>query len=281
MFSSSVISGEDDDVVATETTMARAITPTKRHAFARDGYVVLRAFYTENDIARLNAALAAAPLPTVDEVGRQLARDSFIGRRSPDVASFACDPLLGEAAAALLGVGGVRLIHDVLLERSRAHVPTEWHRDRDFWSMTGGGAITMWIPLRPTPRSMGPLRYARRSHLARSTAPLRRIFKLAIPARFAVASYDLAVGDVVAHHYETLHSAGRNRTETTRRAFAIHFTDADATFVESPGAGHREHAARCNWDLIANGAHFPNEIAPLVFLTRSASRLVALSESRS
>ncbi len=67
----------------TETTMARAITQTERNAFARDGYVVLRAFYTEKDIARLNAALAAAPLPTVDEVGRQLARDSFIWRRSP------------------------------------------------------------------------------------------------------------------------------------------------------------------------------------------------------
>jgi len=258
-------------VVPTETATARAITPAERTAFARDGYVVLRRFYTAGDIARLNAALATMPMPTVDEVGRQLSRDSFIWRRSPEVAGFARDPVLGEAAAMLLGVDGIRLIHDVLLEKSRTHVPTEWHRDRDFWSIGGGGAITMWIPLRPTPRTMGPLRYARRSHLARSTAPLRRIFKHAIPVRFAVASHDLAVGDVVAHHYETLHSAGRNRSGTLRRAFAIHLMDADATFVDSPDAGHREHAARCNWDLLADRTPFPDHIAPPVFPRRIGS----------
>lgn len=245
---------------------ARAVTPAERSAFERDGFVHLPGLYDPCDIARLCDALAAAERSTLaSETDRQLRRDSFFWRRSPEVAAFACDPMLGEVASDLLGARGVRLIHDVLLEKMRGQTPTPWHRDRDFWSFEGRGALTMWIPLRATPRRMGPLRYARGSHRERDLAPLRRIEKVWIPTRFHVASYDLELGDAVAHHHATLHCAGRNRAREMRRAFAIHLIDADARFVASAGAGHVEHASRCGWDALPDRAPFTDEIAPLLY----------------
>ncbi len=242
---------------------ARAATPAERGAFTSDGFVVLRGLYAPSDVERLDAALAASERSAVaGDNDRQLRRDSFFWRRSPEVAAFACDPLLGAVAASLLDARGVRLIHDVLLEKARGQTPTPWHRDRDFWSFAGRGALTIWIPLRRTPRRMGPLRYARGSHRVRDLGPLPRSRKLLIPARFDVASYDLEAGDAVAHHYATLHSAGRNATNEMRRAFAIHLVDADARYVASNAPGHVEHARRCGWDTLTDRAAFTDEIAP-------------------
>lgn len=39
------------------------------------------------------------------------------------------------------------------------------------------------------------------------------------------------VGDVVAHHLDTIHGAGPNRTARQRRAFALRFAGDDARFV--------------------------------------------------
>jgi ectoine hydroxylase-related dioxygenase (phytanoyl-CoA dioxygenase family) len=202
---------------------------------------------------------------SVEEPDGQLARDSFLSRYSPELAEFALDPRLGAVAAELLGASGIRLIHDVELAKGREHRSTPWHRDCDFWSFTGAGALTMWIPLQETPVSMSPLRYASGSHLADDLRPLRRVEKLLIPMRYTVSTEALGIGDVAVHHYETLHGAARNREARVRRAFAVHLFDADARFRSSTQAGHEEHARRCGWDKLRDGEPFDDTIAPLVY----------------
>ena len=229
-----------------------------------------RAIYSPAEIERLDSALVEAGERTerlAGDADGQLARDAFLWRQSEAVAAFALDPRLGALAAELIGAKGIRLIHDVALDKSREHGPTPWHRDSDFWSFAGVGALTMWIPLQDTSLGMSPLRYASRSNHERNRRPLHRLEKPLIPLRFRIATSALNVGDVAVHHYETLHGAPTNREARSRRAFAVHLIDADARFRKSEGSGHIEHARRCGWDKLNDGDLFPNDIAPLVYRT--------------
>jgi ectoine hydroxylase-related dioxygenase (phytanoyl-CoA dioxygenase family) len=233
----------------------------------------LRAVYSASEIVGLDEVLIEAhdiAERLAGDTDDQLARDAFMWRQSQAVAAFALDPRLGALAAELIGAKGIRLIHDVTLDKRREHGPTPWHRDSDFWSFTGVGALTMWIPLQDTPLSMSPLHYASGSHLERNRRPLRRIEKTFIPARFRIASSALTIGDVAVHHYETLHGAPKNREARSRRAFAVHLIDADARFRKSTGDGHMEHSRRCGWDRLGDGDPFPDDIAPLVYRVPSA-----------
>ena len=230
----------------------------------------LRAVYNATEIERLDAALVEAhdvAERLAGDADEQLARDAFLWRQSQAVAAFALDPRLGALAAELIGAKGIRLIHDVALDKSREHGPTPWHRDSDFWSFAGVGALTMWIPLQDTALSLSPLRYASRSHRERNRRPLHRLEKTLIPLRFRVATSALDIGDVAVHHYQTLHGAPSNRQPRSRRAFAVHLIDADARFRSSTGAGHIEHNRRCGWDRLNDGDLFPDEIAPVVYRT--------------
>ncbi len=228
----------------------------------------LRNVFDAVEIARLSAALIAArqtPQNISGEADAQLSRDTFLSRTSPAVAAFALHPRLGALAATLLGARGIRLIHDVALEKAPEHASTPWHRDSDFWSLEGAGALTFWIPLQYTPVTMSPLRYATQSHLSRDRRPLLRREKALIPLRFHIATSALDVGDVAVHHYETLHGSGRNRGQFSRYAFAVHVMDADARFRTSSGAGHLEHAGRCGWNRLSDGDRFSDAIAPLIY----------------
>lgn len=236
--------------------------------FQRHGHVRLRAVYTADEIARLDEALTRAQrrirrLP--GDADKSLTRDGFLSRHSSEVAAYVMDPKLGALAAQLLGSRRIRLIHDVMLEKEWGQGATPWHRDSDFWSFTGIGALTMWIPLQETPLSMSPLRYAAGSHLERDPHPLRAVERALIPVRFRVISSPLACGDVAVHHFKTLHGAARNYAPRPRRALAVHLIDGDARFVSSEGSRHMEHAQRCGWVRLKDGDLFTDEIAPLVF----------------
>lgn len=254
------------DFVITEPQLTAADADIE--AFRRDGHVRLHAVYDAAEIGRLDDALTDVQRiaeRVAGDADEFLARDAFLSRQSREVAAYALDPRLGALAASLLGASGVRLIHDVALNKGREHGATPWHRDSDFWSFAGVGALTMWIPLQDTPLRMSPLRYASGSHVARHQKPLRRLEKKLIPIRFRVASSPLALGDVAVHHYKTLHGAARNNERRSRRAFAVHFIDADARFRSSTAPGHVVHARRCNWDRLQDGDLFPDDIAPLVY----------------
>lgn len=236
--------------------------------FQRDGHALIRAFYNADEIARLDDALTRAQEFSSrrdGDVDESLTRDGFLSRQSNEVAAYVMDPKVGALAAKLLGVSRIRLIHDVLLEKGWEQIATPWHRDSDFWSFTGTGALTIWIPLQDTPLSMSPLRYASGSHLAWNPRPLCAVETAFIPIRFRVSSSALALGDVAIHQFKTLHGAAPNHEPRARRALAVHLIDGDARFRSSPKPGHVEHAMRCGWDRLQDGDPFTEDIAPLIY----------------
>lgn len=237
--------------------------------FKRDGHVRLAAVFRAPEISALDRALKeerAHQSQVTGDVDGSLARDAMSSRRSGEIAAFVRDPRLGFIAAQLLGTRSVRFIQDVLFEKNSTQSQTPWHRDSDFWSLTGVGALTLWIPLQNTSLSMSPLRFATGSHRATDPRPLRAIQKWGIPLRYRIASSALALGDATVHHYKTLHGAARNKEAgTARRSFAIHLIDGEA-FVRSPRfQGQFEHAVACGWDRLRDGDRFTDDIAPLIW----------------
>lgn len=238
-------------------------------AFRRDGHVRIPTLFRPSEIAALDRALGEAQAglePLQSNVDASLKRGAFCSRRSAEIAAFVRNPRLGSLAAELLGVRTVRFIQDILFQKDREHSHTPWHRDSDFWSFSGIGALTLWIPLQNTPLSMSPLRYATASHRESEPRPLHAVQVCGIPLRYRIASSPLALGDAALHHFKTLHGAARNREPgASRRAFAIHLIDGDAIFRAPRFAGQFEHALSCGWDRLNDGDRFTDEIAPLIW----------------
>ena len=236
--------------------------------FQCDGHVRVHAFFDPAEIAKLDDALMRAKMSRsrlFGDTDESLTRDMFLSQVSSEVSAFVTDPRLGVLAAELLGCRRVRFMQDVMLEKNGAQGPTPWHRDSDFWSFSGVGALTMWIPLQETSLALSPLRYATGSHLVPDPRPLRAIEKACIPLRFRVASAALALGDIAVHHFKTLHGAARNEeVRRPRRSFAVHLIDAEALVRASRYPGQVEHAVRCGWDRLQDGDRFTDEVAPLV-----------------
>jgi ectoine hydroxylase-related dioxygenase (phytanoyl-CoA dioxygenase family) len=226
--------------------------------------VRLDAFYQTDEIASLADALFRARANLAGGADDDsFSRNVFLSRSSVDVSTFVTDPRLGELAAELLGCRRIRFMQDVVHEiPDKQHTP--WHRDSDFWSFSGAGALTMWIPLQDTPLTMSPLRYATGSHLVTDPRPLRPLQTACIPLRFRVNSSPLRLGDVAVHHFKTLHGAARNHAASPRRALAVHLIDADALVRTARFPRQARHAARCGWDRIQDGGRFTDEVAPLI-----------------
>lgn len=243
------------------------------HVFQREGHLHVPEFYAPAAIEELDAALRRAQA----RAGRNafaadasLTRVFGLSRYSDDIAAFVHDARLGMLAARLLGVRSVRLMQDVLLEKAAGRLETPWHRDAEYWAFAGAGAVTVWIPLLDIPLSMSPLRFATASHLQPSERSINPLQAMLIPFRFRIASSAFAPGDIVVHHYLTLHGAERNHARCARRALALHFIDGNARFSLPRTDAQYQHGIRCGWTRLRDGEPFPDDIAPIVYHRRNA-----------
>lgn len=241
--------------------IAPSFDPALVDVFLRDGFVKLPSVFTAEQIADLGRALASIQSHESHGENEQITPDRDLWKRSENVASFIFQPKIAEIAAALLGASATRLIVEVLYEKVRSTKPTPWHRDSDFWSISNGAALTMWIPFQDTPNQMA-LSYVAGSHRSSKTRVLRRYEKKLLSLFGSTSSFNLRVGDAMVHHYRTLHSSSPYRTETLRKALAIHVIDADARPDVARTVFQQGHNQLCGWDRLQAGEGFTDEIAP-------------------
>jgi phytanoyl-CoA hydroxylase len=64
-----------------------------------------------------------------------------------EVKELMTDPKIGEMAATLAGVDGIRIWHDQALFKKPWANPTSWHLDTPFWSFTDRRALSIWVAL--------------------------------------------------------------------------------------------------------------------------------------
>jgi ectoine hydroxylase-related dioxygenase (phytanoyl-CoA dioxygenase family) len=234
----------------------RAVTDVERANFERDGAVCLRGLFDNQWIDRLRSATdrsMAQKSANVREYdtndGGRFHANMFLWLDDPDVHDFVTESPAGAIAAALMGSDRVSFFFDhLLVKEPGTENATPWHQDLPYWPVAGHQIVSLWFAMDDVDIDSGGVRYVAGSHLwsdefqARSFDGSTKYSDLTKPEApdpdqmdVTVLTWDLAPGDVVAHHVRTLHGAPGNRvSDRRRRGLATRWCGDGATFDPRP-----------------------------------------------
>ncbi|MBI4427674.1 MAG: phytanoyl-CoA dioxygenase family protein [Ignavibacteriales bacterium] len=158
------------------------------------------------------------------------------------IAKLTLHPLIGQIAARLSGVRGIRLWHDQLLYKppqSGKAGNIGWHQDLGYWKcLDKSKAITAWVALEDVDEENGCMEVVPGSHLWGPLGEdhfyhqdveeqIKRIEEKT-GQRFSTAPCVLKAGCVSFHHCVTIHGSRANLSRRPRISLAIHLI-ADGT----------------------------------------------------
>jgi ectoine hydroxylase-related dioxygenase (phytanoyl-CoA dioxygenase family) len=216
----------------------RLVTRAERESFGRDGFVVVPGLLSAEELTRFGAGVDAAVAARTAWDRRQLAEKSRyeqsfqqcinLWEDHPEVRPLTFHPAVAGAAAALLGVGAIRLWHDQALYKEPGGRATDAHQDQAYWPIREAETITAWIPLDGSTFEGGAMGYIPGSHRF-GVRKFVNIFQgepedlLAAPEARGIEPVFVEVprGGVAFHHGLTFHVAQPNRAPTTRRVHTI------------------------------------------------------------
>ncbi len=234
-------------------------------AFGRDGYVVLRGFAPDDDvaairgIAREHLALGLAPVEFEADVGypgspssRSAEGGSTVRRllgaagRDSRLRAWATSERARNVLTTLLRADSVQASqchHNCIMTKHPGHSSaTMWHQDNRYWSFDEEALVTMWLALGDETRANGCLQVIPGSHrldLDRGRLDaelfLRPDLKLNQDLINSAVPVELRAGDVLFFHSRLFHAAAQNRSSETK--FSLVFTYHDAR--NRPIAGTR------------------------------------------
>ncbi len=151
--------------------------------------------------------------------------------------SLMLDPRLGELAATLEGVDGIRIWHDQALFKPPFGNPTGWHLDNPYWSFSSRHSLSIWVALDDATLSNGCLYYLPETHKtarfenADIGQNLAGLFKVYPEWRkIESAACPCPAGSAVFHNGLTAHGAGANMTNKPRRAMTCAYMPDGSTF---------------------------------------------------
>jgi ectoine hydroxylase-related dioxygenase (phytanoyl-CoA dioxygenase family) len=210
-------------------------------SFERDGFVVVEDLLDKSELERFGAAVDTAVArrsagDTRDVEEKTLYEQSFIQcmrmwEDDPEVRPLTFHPRIGATAAALLGADAVRIWQDQALYKEAGGRETDAHQDLPFWPIREPDLVSAWIPFEASTRESGAMAYVPGSHRS-GLNQFVDITHLMHPEPYDILSdpaisdtkpvwVEAPAGSVVFHHSLTVHLAGPNRTDKTRRVFTI------------------------------------------------------------
>jgi len=135
------------------------------------------------------------------------------------------DPRIGQMAAQLAGVDGIRIWHDQALFKRPWANPTAWHLDTPFWSFADRKALSIWVALDDATMENGCLYFIpgsfhttrfENSGIGKNMDGIFTVYpKLVTAPSVAVP---MNAGSCSFHNGLTIHGAGANMTPGHRRA---------------------------------------------------------------
>lgn len=147
------------------------------------------------------------------------------------------DERIGEMAARLAGVDGIRIWHDqALIKRPWAN-PTAWHLDTPFWSFSDRRALSIWVALDDATPENGCLYFIPGSHkitnfqnsgIGKNMDGIFQVYPQC--ANTKSFSAKMKAGSCSFHNGLTIHGAGANMTNGFRRAMTCAYMPEGNTF---------------------------------------------------
>jgi hypothetical protein len=156
------------------------------------------------------------------------------------VRRFEMESVLPQIAARLLRSDTLHLFIDqIFVKEPGTATRTAFHVDESYFNLTGEQVCTIWVPLDTVTKDSSTMGYVPGSHLwnqrfipnnfiSQNPSPLYRESVRDVtrsrlpdieadPDAFGVVYYDVGPGDVIVHHYRTIHGSGGNTTQNQRR----------------------------------------------------------------
>ena len=226
-----------------------------REAFQRDGHTVVRGLGTHLDLDRLRTELQPfavqacarlAPMEQRSTYDRAFLQMFNLWRVNDAFREFTLDRQFAEAAAALMGVDGVRLYHDQALLKESGGGHTPWHQDQRYWPLEGSRTCTMWMALTDCTVDMGTMRFASGTQRLGDLGPLpisdeSEAYLAGLIEREGLSVSEpvhMAAGDASFHDGWVIHGAGPNLTDRPRAAMTVIYVE-DGARVTEPDTGER------------------------------------------
>jgi len=75
-----------------------------------------------------------------------------------------------------------------------------------------------------------------------------------------IVTFDTEPGDVTIHHARTIHGAGPNMSNRSRRAISLRYCGDDAVYLTRPGSPAKAHHVN-----VVEGAELHNDDCPIVW----------------
>jgi hypothetical protein len=201
--------------------------------------------------------------------------DSGIAARLRDFRRFCIAGAVPEIAGALLDSDKVNFFGDqIFVKEPQTRERTAFHQDATYFEIEGDQCCVMWIPVDPVTLEGGVMQYVRGSHrdgklyqpnVFVSQTPLPGAEGEPLPdieghmQDHDIVHFDVEPGDVIVHHYRTIHGAGGNHTRyQVRRAASLRYCGDDIRFCTRPWAPRQlHHTHKLNNGDPLGGPDFP------------------------
>jgi ectoine hydroxylase-related dioxygenase (phytanoyl-CoA dioxygenase family) len=230
--------------------MKYRITKEQQEFYRQNGFVVIEDFLDSQELETWRSV-------TEDAVQQRMReRNGLTNQDDPDtfysqvfvqcvrladthegMARLMLDARLGEAAATLAGVQGIRIWHDQALFKQPYGNPTGWHLDNPYWSFYSRDAISIWVALDRATLANGCLWYMPGTHKTARIdnsgigANIASLFKIYPEwATMSAVPAPCPAGSAVFHNGLTAHGAGANMTRFPRRAMTCAYMPDGSTF---------------------------------------------------
>jgi phytanoyl-CoA hydroxylase len=163
--------------------MKNELSPHQVSSYQNDGFLIIEDFLSTDELAfwrlALNEAVAKRKgnkMPDRKEVygkGDDADKSYYdnvfdqllnLWQDNEKMRQIMLDKRLGEMAAKLAGVNGIRIWHDQALIKKPWANPTSWHLDTPYWSFADRRAISIWVALDDATLENGCLFFIPGSH---------------------------------------------------------------------------------------------------------------------
>lgn len=201
--------------------------------------------------------------------------DTGVAARLDSYRQLCTHGALPEIAGQLLQSCTVRFFGDqVFVKEPNTPGKTAFHQDATYFEIEGEQCCVMWVPADPVTLETGAMMYVRGSHrdgtlykpnVFISQAPLPGSEGADLPDiennldDYDIVHFDVEPGDVLVHHYRTIHGTGGNQSRyQVRRAASIRYCGDDIRFKERPWApAQLHHTSRLKTGDPLSGPDFP------------------------
>jgi ectoine hydroxylase-related dioxygenase (phytanoyl-CoA dioxygenase family) len=210
--------------------------------------------YDVSGLAQYLKAVGSKPL--VDDFGEEakghFRLDTTTWRRYRTIRDIALDSVLPEVAAQLMGATKVNYCDDqIFVKDPMTKDRTAFHQDYTYFHLRGWQGCVMWACVDPANEESGVPIYVRGSHKwGKEYKANPFLVQTAFPGsegedlpdiREHMADYDIMrfetkPGDIIVHHFRTVHGAAGNHSRRPRRAASLRYVGNDMRYHVRNGA---------------------------------------------